>query len=297
MFNSKKKKPVIESVKSRFIIPQVEDSLAGLKTSRGTFKKSEFASSLYGSGIKDVSTYHDNSELGIDVRRTYDNYRTKENKKISDEDLIKKYGTKFPEFQQINLDTAKEIYGEAITVKKVGHQKQKEKPVSFSFIQDRQAYEKEEPMLKEDDNKPEDNEGFVFDFDKEVENTFVDDDKSDSFEALHPTIEITDDEDEFFNTPKQTSFTNIVKRTREEMAEVKKQGTPFIEKNNIDEEMILVEDDDEKVNDQKDLPKQESLNDKIPQSVNPYKNYQLPPIDKFKRTPESEEELPQWVTE
>ena len=83
MFNSKKKKPVIESVKSRFIIPQVEDSLAGLKTSRGTFKKSEFASSLYGSGIKDVSTYHDNSELGIDVRRTYDNYRTKENKKIS----------------------------------------------------------------------------------------------------------------------------------------------------------------------------------------------------------------------
>ena len=46
MFNSKKKKPVLENVKTRFVIPQIEDSLAGLKTSRGSFKKSEFASSL-----------------------------------------------------------------------------------------------------------------------------------------------------------------------------------------------------------------------------------------------------------
>ena len=46
MFNSKKKKPVLENVKTRFVIPQIEDSLAGLKTSRGSFKKSEFASSF-----------------------------------------------------------------------------------------------------------------------------------------------------------------------------------------------------------------------------------------------------------
>lgn len=55
--------------------------------------------------------------------------------------IDEKYGTKFPEFQQINLDTAKEVYGEKITVNKVKHQETKETPVSFSFIKDKEACE------------------------------------------------------------------------------------------------------------------------------------------------------------
>lgn len=306
MFNSKKKKPVLENVKTRFVIPQIEDSLAGLKTSRGSFKKSEFASSLYGSGIKDVSTYHDNASEGIDVKKAYDNYRSKENKKISEEELMKKYGTKFPEFQQISLDTAKEVYGEKITVNKVKHQEAKEAPVSFSFIKDKEAYEAKEEILEPTQEQPvinnesNDDSGFSFNFDDTTINENVSEDtNADEIEALHPTIEITDDEDEFFESAKPQTFTNIVKRTKEEKEAAKMQGTPFIEREPENEP--IVEKEEIKVETQKvemvPEAKKETVNQKIPDSVNPYKNYVFPPIDKFKRTPEALEELPEWVTE
>ena len=310
MFNSKKKKPVLENVKTRFVIPQIEDSLAGLKTSRGSFKKSEFASSLYGSGIKDVSTYHDNASEGIDVKKAYDNYRSKENKKISEEELMKKYGTKFPEFQQISLDTAKEVYGEKITVNKVKHQETKETPVSFSFIKDKEAYEAKEEILEQTQDKPvinnesNNDSGFSFNFDDTVINENTSEDKNvDEIEALHPTIEITDDEDEFFESAKPQTFTNIVKRTKEEKEAAKMQGTPFVEREPEPEtEPEIVEGNQEtKVEPQRveiaSETKKETVNQKIPDSVNPYKNYVFPPIDKFKRTPEALEELPEWVTE
>lgn len=307
MFNSKKKKPVLENVKTRFVIPQIEDSLAGLKTSRGSFKKSEFASSLYGSGIKDVSTYHDNASEGIDVKKAYDNYRSKENKKISEDELMKKYGTKFPEFQQINLDTAKEVYGEKITVNKVKHQETKETPVSFSFIKDKEACETKNEILEQAQSTPVINDetkndsGFSFNFDDNIVNENVTEDANiDEIEALHPTIEITDDEDEFFESTKPQTFTNIVKRTKEEKEAAKMQGTPFIEREPKEPEPIL-EKEEIQVEPQKvemvPEAKKETVSQKIPDSVNPYKNYIFPPIDKFKRTPEALEELPEWVTE
>ena len=223
MFNSKKKKPVLENVKTRFVIPQIEDSLAGLKTSRGSFKKSEFASSLYGSGIKDVSTYHDNASEGIDVKKAYDNYRSKENKKISEDELMKKYGTKFPEFQQINLDTAKEVYGEKITVNKVKHQETKETPVSFSFIKDKEACETKKEILEQAQSTPVINDetkndsGFSFNFDDNIVNENVTEDANiDEIEALHPTIEITDDEDELQNLKHSLILLNVQKKKKKQ---------------------------------------------------------------------------------
>ncbi len=307
MFNSKKKKPVLENVKTRFVIPQIEDSLAGLKTSRGSFKKSEFASSLYGSGIKDVSTYHDNASEGIDVKKAYDNYRSKENKKISEDELMKKYGTKFPEFQQINLDTAKEVYGEKITVNKVKHQETKETPVSFSFIKDKEACETKNEILEQAQSTPVINDetkndsGFSFNFDDNIVNENVTEDANiDEIEALHPTIEITDDEDEFFESTKPQTFTNIVKRTKEEKEAAKMQGTPFIEREPEEPEPILEKEEIQAEPQKVEMvpeAKKETVSQKIPDSVNPYKNYIFPPIDKFKRTPEALEELPEWVTE
>ena len=307
MFNSKKKKPVLENVKTRFVIPQIEDSLAGLKTSRGSFKKSEFASSLYGSGIKDVSTYHDNASEGIDVKKAYDNYRSKENKKISEDELMKKYGTKFPEFQQINLDTAKEVYGEKITVNKVKHQETKETPVSFSFIKDKEACETKKEILEQAQSTPVINDetkndsGFSFNFDDNIVNENVTEDANiDEIEALHPTIEITDDEDEFFESTKPQTFTNIVKRTKEEKEAAKMQGTPFIEREPEEPEPILEKEEIQAEPQKVEMvpeAKKETVSQKIPDSVNAYKNYIFPPIDKFKRTPEALEELPEWVTE
>lgn len=313
MYNSKKKKPIIENVKTRFVIPQIENTLAGLKTSRESFKKSEFASSLYGSGIKDVSTYHDNAEAGIDVRKAYDNYRSKDNKKISEDELMKKYGTKFPEFQHISLDTAKEVYGENITVNKVKHQESKQPTVNFSFIKDKEEYESPknadslefENEAVNEEVKETNTPSFSFDFDEEA--SPKEEDNTNELEALHPTIEITDDEDEFFESSKPAAFTNIVKRTKEEMEEAKKQGTPFVER--VAEPEVEEEDDEEKDYEEKEeqfadkegalspVKAKETVNQKLPDSVNPYKNYVLPPFDKFKRTPESLEELPEWVTE
>lgn len=294
-----KNKPLIQSSKTKFVIPQVEDSLSGLKISKGKFQKSEFASSLYGTGIKDVSTYIDNAMLGVDVNHVYDNFRDEKDKKVTDDDLLNKYGTKFPEFQQINLDTAKEVYGKNITVNKKVVKKTEEEPISFSFIKQKNTIlpkeETNQEQIKDDNIKEETNSGFDFGFESLNQTDNLNKDLQ--FETLHPTIEITDDEDEFFKAEEKT-FTNIIRRTKSEQEEVSKYSTPFIsheEKQNdleevkIEEKPVVVKNEVESLKQQKE--------DKIPISVNPYKNYQLPPFTQFTKTSLSDEELPSWVTE
>lgn len=322
MFGKKKKESSKENaqrVNKRFVIPQITESLDGLKTRKGYFQKTEFASALYGSGIKDVSTYHDNSQEGIDVRRTYDNFRSKEDKKISDEEILEKYGTMYPEFQQMNINTAKEVYGESITVNKKTTPIVKEVPKQFSFIMDKSDVDVE----KEEQNEinvlenvtsqqiPEDNISSSFDFsldDNEDEKTI--ESNEEKIESFKPSIQISsDDEDDFFEVPKEVNYTNIVRRTKEEMEEVRKVGTPFNPNPVVKEEpQVNIPVEKEEISSIQNSVvvsptvsqeiKQSSDNTSkvnIPTSVNPYKNYIFPPIDRFKRTTQADLEIPQWV--
>lgn len=78
------------------------------------------------------------------------------------------------------------------------------------------------------------------------------------------------------------------------------QGTPFIEREPEEPEPILEKEEIQAEPQKVEMvpeAKKETVSQKIPDSVNPYKNYIFPPIDKFKRTPEALEELPEWVTE
>ncbi len=296
----KKNKPIIQCTKTKFVIPQVEDSLSGLKIAKGKFQKSEFASSLYGTGIKDISTYIDNAMLGVDVNHVYDNFRDDKDKKVTEDDLLNKYGTKFPEFQQINLNTAKEVYGKNITVNKKSTKKSDEEPISFSFIQQKEEITPKEEIIEEKNQinttSDDSNEGFDFGFDSI--NQTNNSNNNLEFETLHPTIEITDDEDEFFKVEekKEKTFTNIIRRTKNEQEEVSKYSTPFIpreEKEKGEDEFI----EEKPFVDEAPKVVETKKEDKIPQSVNPYKNYELPPFDRFTKTSASDEELPGWVTE
>lgn len=299
----KKNKPIIQNTRTKFVIPQVEDSLSGLKIAKGKFQKSEFASSLYGTGIKDISTYIDNAMLGVDVDHVYDNFRDEKDKKVTDDDLLNKYGTKFPEFQQINLDTAKQVYGKNITVNKKTAKKSDEEPISFSFIQQKTDISPKEESIQEEEiveeNDNDSNSGFDFGFESINQTNNTKDDLE--FKTLHPTIEITDDEDEFFKVEekKEKNFSNIIRRTKTEQEEVSKYSTPFISREDKEEmnDTKEVQTKEEKPFVLQSKPSEVKKEDKIPQSVNPYKNYELPPFNQFTKTSSSDEELPQWVTE
>ena len=130
MFFRKKKNNEVTESKIRFTIPQVKMPYQGIKKSRDKFEKAVFSSAIFGTGIKDTPTYTDASDMMSDIKRNYDSFRDKKDKKVSDAELIAKYGTKYPEFQQVDLKLAKEIYGEEISLNKVS--KKIEEPKSFS---------------------------------------------------------------------------------------------------------------------------------------------------------------------
>lgn len=78
-------------------------------------RKNEFhginvASPAYGSQVDDKPIYPDNAGK-IDVDQGYDYIRKPEEKHISDEEIIKKYGTKYYEFQMLNHEQAREYLG------------------------------------------------------------------------------------------------------------------------------------------------------------------------------------------
>lgn len=78
-------------------------------------RKNEFhgiqvASPAYGSQIDDKPVYPDNAGK-IDIDQGYDYIRKQEEKHISEEEIIKKYGTKYYEFQMLDHEKAKEFLG------------------------------------------------------------------------------------------------------------------------------------------------------------------------------------------
>lgn len=298
---NKKITPNLEKSKVKFEIYQVQESMEGLKKRKDSFQSTKFASSLYGTGIKDAISYYDNASAGIDVTKAYDSFRKEGDKRITDEERLAKYGTKFPEFQQINKNTVKEIYGQSITISKTKEKYETMEPLEFSFFLDKKTPKeavasktqeesfnelpkikptalKEESSetlstIKQDSLKEENDElkEFDFDFDFLVSNA-----KDTKNELEIDEVSLKQDEEKVFS--------NIVHRPREEK-EVEVKTVFFEEKNkNSDDSSYLTEEDsiDEKVFE-------------LPKVVNPYANYLLPPIDKFTITPLEETITPQWV--
>ena len=180
MFKKKKKK--VQKEEEIFVIPQIVSPYEGLKRSKDKFKPSVFASPIMGTGLSDKPTYDDNSEEMGDYDVKYDSFRNDNDKKITDEYNIKRFGTKYPGFDEVDEDSIREIYGQDIKIEKkdLTEKKPEPKKPSFSFIEDT----KKNPLVEEKvdisndnlndqehENEIESETGFNFDdFEPEVHN-------------------------------------------------------------------------------------------------------------------------------
>lgn len=107
VFHEEDQKRKDEYIKN-FRIVQIAE-LSGIRKDKG-FERSTIVSSIYGRKVKDhLMPKQMLSNLGnVDMR--YDSFRSDKEKKLSEEELIKKYGTKYYEFNNIINDESREKY-------------------------------------------------------------------------------------------------------------------------------------------------------------------------------------------
>lgn len=109
MFGKKKKEEIIIEDDERFVIPQVYRPNEHLRKAT-EFKPSKVASPIFGSRVADRQAFIDNAgsrDLAID----YDYARKDSDKHMTKEDLIKKYGNEYYEFEILNNEKARELAG------------------------------------------------------------------------------------------------------------------------------------------------------------------------------------------
>ncbi len=109
MFGKKKKQDIVIEDDEKFIIPQVYRPNEHLRKAN-EFKPSKVASPIFGSRVADRQAYIDNAG-SRDLALDYDYARKDEDKHLSREDLIKKYGNEYYEFDILNNEKARELAG------------------------------------------------------------------------------------------------------------------------------------------------------------------------------------------
>ena len=102
-----KKKKKVEAIEfeEKFTIPQISYTLDGLIKGKTKFQRSEIVSPFHGTNVVDRMHYVDNSGK-VDVDYGYDFIR--DDKHISDEELIERHGTKYYEFSYVNKQLTEE---------------------------------------------------------------------------------------------------------------------------------------------------------------------------------------------
>ena len=324
----KKKTQIFLDDDEKFVIPQVDYGMIGLIRHRRGFEKSEVASPVHGTNVVDRSHYVDNSGT-VDIDYNYDFVREDSEKHISEEELIKRHGTKYYEFQTINKNENEEFYKgadynkpeEKIVVKP------KEETKAFSFISEIDDIEEETIDAKANlDN-----------FNEEANN---DDNYSFSDAEFKLDIKVDDEETEY-NTyspkmpkPEQTNIPSFLTPKREETTEYNSDdlefddnvnfnapnidfSNPAVDKNqsiedainNYNNNQIKFEEPKYKstpineVVDENDKYEEararanEVLNNSLDNNVDKYANYNIPYNTLFKHGSNEEHELPQWLEE
>lgn len=287
--DKKKQEEFLNSLEESFSIPQIDPVLNGLRTTRSAFKGSTFASSIYGTGIKDETTYHDVAGEGVDVVRTYDAYRADDDKILTEEEMIRRYGTKFPEFETINLDTSEEVYGKRITLnKKVDEVKEEgEQAITNDFIETIDEVtsvgtsfgEREEPNMV----------GFEFDLEEDSDT---------------PSAQITNlDEQDFFTDEQKDEmdiqeFPNIYRRTPEELLAVRRENS-FDDNNEPRHEATSQAQAHEDCDDYSFFESNETVAEATEalNTYDKYHNYQYPSLSRFQKASVEDQSIPEWVKE
>jgi len=126
----RKAETIMIEPEEKFRIPQIDSGRIGLIKRKSGFKKSKVCSPIHGTHVLDKRHFVDNSG-SVDVDYNYDFVR--EEKHISEEELIKRHGTKYYEFTFVN--DIEEAYGGSDYSKK--HKLSQPQPPmkkEFSFI-------------------------------------------------------------------------------------------------------------------------------------------------------------------
>ena len=155
----KKKKVNTENLNNifdeKFQIPQVFRETKNLLRRKDIFEREDVASPFHGSNVLDRTVKSDVAGQ-VDVDYGYDYARNKEDRHISDEELIKRHGTKYYEFTILNKDSIEEIK-EGSEYNKPKPEPVKEAPKSkmFSFIEDEDKIEeiKSQAILEEEEKE------------------------------------------------------------------------------------------------------------------------------------------------
>lgn len=148
----KNKTPIIITDEDeKFYIPQIDYGTTGLIKKKSGFQKSKVCSPFHGTNVLDKVRVVDNKG-SIDVDN-YDYIRSDDEKHLTEEDLIKKYGSKYHEFSILNHND-KEAYIGTDYDKKEEDVKKEVRKTTFSFIEDL-LDDEEEVITPVIENEPE----------------------------------------------------------------------------------------------------------------------------------------------
>ena len=139
----------------KFQIPQVFRETKSLLRRKDVFEREDVASPFHGSNILDRTVTSDTAGQ-VDVDYGYDYARNKEDKHISDEELIRRHGTKYYEFTILNKDSIEEIKeGSEYNKPKPSEVKSAPKAKMFSFIEEEDKLEQIKVEAIEEENDKE----------------------------------------------------------------------------------------------------------------------------------------------
>lgn len=229
-----KKKVVYFEEEERFVIPQITHSTSGLIRKKEGFKKSVVVSPFHGTNVLDNKSYIDNSG-SVDVNYGYDFVR--ETKKISDEELIKKHGTKYYEFNFLNKNDNEDLYTGSNYSKEKKTVITEEKPKkSFGFIHGIDDLEEEpvvvetpkEPVINKNDQNCEFKLNISIDEDDTYEYTSYKEEKKTSIPAFLSNKPIEEEfEDEIVIERPEDNYSNPAVNKNQSISEAIKNMTQF----------------------------------------------------------------------
>lgn len=273
----KKKQPKAIEKEEPFRIPQVTESDEGLITSKPKFSMGEIGSVFFGSQVKDKVVYSDN-QGSVNVDSAYDAFRSEEDKHIKEEELLRKYGSKYPEFSKISNKEREKLFGvkyEAPIENKKEIVEPKKKKLGFSFVEEID----QEPSIKEE---PKSMEPVL---EQKTINLDINFDDEYEYNSFDPKLE----------EPKASSIPSFLFKSSNE--ETKKEEPVVIEKPiSVDKPLDLEKPIQEIVYDD-DKPKVEEAISSPKAVSGKYDNYRLPPLDIFKKSGASSDEVPAWLEE
>lgn len=263
----KKTKWIVET-EEKFVIPQIQYGFNDLIRGQAKFKRSEIVSPMHGSHVVDRIHYVDNSGK-VNIDYGYDFVR--DEKHISDEELIRRHGTKYHEFTFLNDQlTAEEKKG--LDYSKKRNEEKAEQPeqttILNSFFEQPEEIKTEEQLIPNEPVLPQD-------------------------EQTEFKILLSDEEDETYeyNTfsadlpkPQQKTVPSLFHVEEEPLAKIEdlsyQKPKPF----------VMEEKQPKEVRTEETIPLKESPKSK-------YEGYAIPYASLFAKTDEALEELPAWLEE